>query len=320
MNETIVVAGAGGFAGSRLVRHLLSFGHTNIRAASSHPVDQWLWHSDKVDNASLDLLNPDACGYLVSGATQVYNLAAKVGGVGYMLGANKADCLLSSLINTNLLRACEKFQVGRYFFASSSCVYPDSIDILHEHNARVNDQSYPYSWEKLFSEKMCLAFGAERGIQTRIARYDGLYGPGDGHHGEGRDHAPVALAKKVVRAVQSGIHDIEIWGSGKQLRSFLYIDDAVEGTVRLMNSDCGQPVNIGGAQAATVDEIVDWLESAANVRLRRSYVHPELSGLSRRVTDNTLLRAALNWVPGTPLKDGLTKLYFDVWSRRKSLT
>jgi len=318
MSEKVVVCGAGGFVGGNLVKFLMHKGYPDIRAVSFRPVDQWLFKSSEVENIQLDLRHYNACKIAVSGATWVYNLAAKVGGIGY-IQKNKTECMLSSLINTHLLQAMawgEVASVAGYFFASSACVYPTTSkagDLIKE-----NDLIMPsdgYGIEKFFSERLCASFSEEHNLPTRVARYHTVYGPGDDIKGrEGKDHAPSALCRKVAKAKISGQHEINIWGDGEQTRDFLYVNDCVEATYRLMGSGCNSdPVNVGSPEIVTINQMVTMLEEIAGVRLTRFYSKAAPEGVRHRGSDNTRLKSILKWEPTTTLYEGLSATYRNVY-------
>src|SRR5690349_1543031 len=240
-DKLIVVAGGGGFIGGHLVAHFREQGFTRIRSIDVKPFDEWYQIFDDVENVQADLKLREACNKACRGASEVYNLAADMGGMGFIEN-NKALCMLSVLINTHLLQAAVDCQVERFFYASSACVYnadkqrsPDVIPLKEE-------DAYPampedgYGWEKLFSERMCRHFREDFGLATRVARFHNVYGP-KGTWTGGREKAPAAICRKVAQAKLSGEHDIEIWGDGNQLRSFMYIDDCTYGTQKILHSD-----------------------------------------------------------------------------------
>src|ERR1700731_2356123 len=246
-HDLFVVAGAGGFIGGHLVKKLREEGFKKIRAVDQKPISDWYEVFQDVENLSLDLKKADACRAATKGAQSVYNLAADMGGMGF-IELNKAACMLSVLINTHLLLAAE--EAGRFFFASSACVY--NADKQKDPNATAlkEEDAYPalpedgYGWEKLFSERMCRHFREDFGLQTRVARYHNVYGP-QGTYAGGREKAPAAICRKVIEAKLSGSNEIEIWGDGKQTRSFQWIGDCVKGTQMIMNGDYSEPLNLG---------------------------------------------------------------------------
>ena len=312
MNE-IVVCGAGGFIGGHLVADLLREGGTRVRAVDVKPIDEWFQVFGEADNRVADLSDRDACREALKGARYVFNLAADMGGMGF-IETNKALCMLSVLINTHLLLAAREQGVERYFFASSACVYAadkqtsTAVQPLKEADAYPAMPEDGYGWEKLFSERMCRHFTEDFGFATRVARYHNVYGPHGTYEG-GREKAPAAICRKVIEAKLSGHHEIEIWGDGEQTRSFMFIDDCVYGTSRLMRSDVTEPLNIGSSQLVTINELVSIVEGIAGLKLRRSYNVDAPQGVRGRNSDNTLVKERLGWEPEITLEDGLEKTY-----------
>jgi nucleoside-diphosphate-sugar epimerase len=312
MNE-VVVCGAGGFIGGHLVADLLRESGTRVRAVDVKPVDEWFQVFGEADNRVADLSDREACREVVEGARYVFNLAADMGGMGF-IEANKARCMLSVLINTHLLLAAREYEIERFFFGSSACVYAadkqTSSDVLPLKEA----DAYPampedgYGWEKLFSERMCRHFSEDFGLRTRVARYHNVYGPQGTYEG-GREKAPAAICRKVIEAKLSGHHQIEIWGDGEQTRSFMFVDDCVYGTRILMESDVTEPLNVGSAQLVTINELVSIVEEIAGLRLRRRYKLDAPQGVRGRNSDNTLIRQRLGWEPEISLEEGLEKTY-----------
>lgn len=313
MNEKIVVCGAGGFIGGKMVEFLVRKGYTNIRAVSRKPVSQWLKPNYAVENCSLDLRTAGDCFFALEGAKIVYNFAASVGGIGY-IGAHNTDCMLSSLINTHLLCEAKRNQVMRYFFASSSCVYPDSESALRESDAYPAQPTTEYGWEKLFSERMCLNFERDCGVPVTIARLHTLYGPGDVRP-PGRDHVVAALCRKVAEAKLAGKNEINIWGDGTQTRSLLYIDDCIEGIYRLVNRGVRGPVNLANSEVISVNQLVFLLEEIAGIQLMKFYSPNAPVGCPHKFSDNGQLRRELSWEPMTSIRDGLAATYRDTYDR-----
>lgn len=309
----IVVCGAGGFIGGHLIADLRRSGHTDLRAVDKKPIAEWYQRFDDVENLQLNLeLLPD-CETAVQGCDAVYNLAADMGGMGF-IELNKALCMLSVLINTHLLLAAKKFGVSRFFFSSSACVYNESKQRDPKVTALKEEDAYPgmpedgYGWEKLFSERMCRHFREDFGIETRVARYHNVYGP-NGTYDGGREKAPAAVCRKVIAAKLSGNLDIEIWGAGTQTRSFMYIDDCLHGTQMLLNSDYAEPINIGSNELVSINELVDIVEEIAGVKLRRQYNLAAPKGVNGRNSDNTLIKQVFDWEPRTRLRDGMERTY-----------
>jgi GDP-D-mannose 3', 5'-epimerase len=312
-SDTIVVAGAGGFIGGHLVSDLLKQGYQNIRAVDLKPFKEWYQHFPGVENLQLDLQDRAACDRATEGARTVYNLAADMGGMGFIEN-NRALCMLSVLINTHMLMAAKKFGVERYFYSSSACVYAADKQTSPEVIPLKESDAYPampedgYGWEKLFSERMCRHFREDFGIITRVARYHNVYGP-HGTYDGGREKAPAAICRKVIRAKLSGSHEIEIWGDGKQTRSFMYIDDCLKGTQAILGSDILEPINLGSSELVTINQLVDMVEGIAGCKLKRAYKLDAPKGVNGRNSDNTLIKQYLGWEPGTRLRDGLEKTY-----------
>jgi GDP-D-mannose 3', 5'-epimerase len=312
MNKTLV-CGAGGFIGGHLVADLLRQGHTDIRAADKKPFSEWYQRFDQVENIRLDLERREDCDTAVAGAATVYNLAADMGGMGF-IELNKALCMLSVLINTHLLVSARKYGVKRFFFSSSACVY--NADKQRDPNvtALKEEDAYPampedgYGWEKLFSERMCRHFTEDFGIPTRIARYHNVYGP-HGTYDGGREKAPAAVCRKVIQAKLDGTLAIEIWGDGQQTRSFMFIDDCLHGTQMLTLSDFAEPINIGSNEMVSINQLVDIVEDIAGVKLKRSYNLSAPKGVNGRNSDNTLIQKVFGWEPKTRLRDGMEKTY-----------
>jgi GDP-D-mannose 3',5'-epimerase len=312
-DDVVVVAGGGGFIGGHVVADLLRREQARVRAVDCKPLDEWFQCSPETDNRVLDLCDRDACREAVRGARYVFNLAADMGGMGF-IERNKAVCMLSVLINTHLLLAAREQDVERYFFASSACVYAadkqTSADVapLKEADAYPAMPEDGYGWEKLFSERMCRHFSEDFGLTTRVARYHNVYGP-HGTYDGGREKAPAAICRKVVEAKLSGSGEIEIWGDGEQTRSFMFIDDCVYGTSLLMESEVVEPVNLGSAQLVTVNELVSIVAEIAGVKLRRRYNTDAPQGVRGRNSDNTLIERYLGWQPRISLEEGLEKTF-----------
>lgn len=311
--KLIVVTGAGGFIGGHLVADLLRQGHTNVRAVDRKPLTHWYQRSDAADNRVLDLQDRSACDVAAAGASVVYNLAADMGGMGF-IETHKAACMLSVLINTHMLLAAKEHGVERFFYSSSACVYnadkqkDANVTALREEDAYPAMPEDGYGWEKLFSERMCRHFREDFGLETRIARYHNVYGPCGTYDG-GREKVPAAICRKVIQAKRSGIHEIEIWGDGEQTRSFMFIDDCLHGTQLLTHSNFHDPVNIGSSQLVTINQLVSMVEDIAGIKLRRRYKLDAPKGVRGRNSDNTLIRQVLGWEPRTRLEDGLEKTY-----------
>jgi nucleoside-diphosphate-sugar epimerase len=309
----ILVGGAGGFIGGHLVAELRRQGRRDIRAVDIKPFNEWYQKFPDVENLQLDLQDKAACEQSVRGAQQVYNLAADMGGMGFIEN-NRCLCMLSVLINTHLLMAAKKFGVQRYFYASSACVYnADKQRDVHV-TALKEEDAYPgmpedgYGWEKLFSERMCRHFREDFGITTRVARFHNVYGP-HGTYDGGREKAPAAISRKVIEAKLSGKHQIEIWGDGHQTRSFMYIDDCLKGIQAILESDILEPINLGSSELVSINQLVDLVEDIAGIKLERTYNLKAPKGVNGRNSDNTLIRKYLGWEPDTRLRAGMEKTY-----------
>ena len=312
-SEQVVVCGGGGFIGGHLVGELLRQGYTAVRSVDVKPFEEWYQKFPQVENVQLDLQGKEACERALAGAVEVYNLAADMGGMGFIEN-NRALCMLSVLINTHLLMAARAQGVKRYFYASSACVYAADKQTSPDVTALKESDAYPampedgYGWEKLFSERMCRHFREDFGVQTRVARYHNVYGPHGTWEG-GREKAPAAICRKVIAAKLSGRHEIEIWGDGHQTRSFMYIDDCLKGTQAILHSDILEPINLGSSELVSINQLVDLVEEIAGVKLERRYNLKAPKGVNGRNSDNTLIRKYLGWEPSVRLRDGLAKTY-----------
>jgi GDP-D-mannose 3',5'-epimerase len=320
--KSVLVTGAGGFIGGHLVGRLRDMGVDNIRGVDRVPLDEWHQRFDDVDSVSADLQDYGNCQRAVEGVDTVFNLAADMGGMGFIEN-NKALCMLSGLISTHMLLAARDAGVQRFFYSSSACVYAAGKQESPEVEPLRESDAYPampedgYGWEKLFSERMARHFYEDFGLETRVARYHNVYGPLGTYDG-GREKAPAAISRKVAMAKLSGNHEIEIWGDGKQTRSFTYIDDCVEGTLRLTDSDIREPLNIGSEQLVTVNELVDIVENVAGIKLKRRYNLDAPQGVRGRNSDNTLITESLGWAPAISLEDGMEKTYEWVYNELSS--
>lgn len=318
----VVVAGAGGFIGGSLVASLRAQGYKRIRAVDLKPVNEWYQEFDDVENLCLDLNLKENCERTAQGAADIYNLAANMGGMGFIEN-HKALCMLSVLINTHLLQAAVKSKVKRFFYASSACVYNGDKQKTFEAPSLKEEDAYPalaedgYGWEKLFSERMCRHFHEDFGLYTRVARFHNVYGPWGTWDG-GREKAPAAICRKVIEAKVSGRHEIEIWGSGEQTRSFMFIDDCLKGIDLIVNSEILEPINLGSSEAVTINQLADLAEEIAGIKLKRRYDLSAPKGVNGRNSDNTRIRRYLNWEPNTPLRVGLEKTYRWIYDQYKA--
>lgn len=312
-NEKVAICGAGGFIGGHLVKALLDQGVNVVRAIDIKPLDEWYQYSKDVENLSLDLKEKENCRTAARGATAIFQLAADMGGMGFIEN-NKALCMLSVLTNTHMLMAAREAGVQRFFYSSSACVYNGDKQKSPEVIPLKEEDAYPalpedgYGWEKLFSERMCRHFEEDFGLQCRVARFHNVYGPLGTWNG-GREKAPAAICRKVLEAKMSGKHEIEIWGDGKQTRSFMYIDDCTKGTRMIMESDIHEPLNLGSDELVTIDQLVSIVEEIAGVRLERKYKLDAPKGVNGRNSDNTKILELMGWEPSIRLKEGMAKTY-----------
>ncbi|MEO1844241.1 MAG: NAD-dependent epimerase/dehydratase family protein [Akkermansiaceae bacterium] len=308
----ILIAGGGGFIGGHLAKGLLEQGH-QVVTADIKALDQWYQVHDGAENHVLNLEQKDTCFQVMEGCDDVYNLACNMGGMGF-IEFNKALCMISVLINTHLLMSARELGVKRYFFASSACVYPDyrqgdaDVMALKESDAYPSQPEDGYGWEKLFSERMCVNFHEDFGMNVRVFRFHNVYGPFGTWDG-GREKAPAALCRKVIEAAETVNRDIEIWGDGEQTRSFMYIDDCVDGIARLMASDHTQPLNLGRAELVSINGLLDIIQGFAGIELNRKYDLSKPQGVRGRNSDNTLIQDTLGWEPEVDLATGLEKTY-----------
>ena len=312
MKNKYLVCGAGGFIGGHLVKSLLADGH-EVVCADVKPLDSWfqIFHSNK--NFSLDLKEYDNCIEVTKGIDFIYNMACNMGGMGFIEN-NKAECMLSVLINTNLLRACLVNKVKRYFFSSSACVYnadkqnSNFIEGLKESDAYPAMPEDGYGWEKLFSERMCRHFSEDYNLETRVARYHNVYGPFGTFDG-GREKAPAALCRKLIIAKNSGIKKIDVWGDGKQTRSFMFIDDCIKGTKKIFENDCREVLNIGSEEQVSINQMINIIEEIGKYKVDKNYQLDKPQGVRGRSSNNDLVREKIGWNFETSLRLGLTITY-----------
>src|SRR5450432_2713683 len=271
----IVIAGGGGFIGGHLIAAFRRQGYKRIRAVDVKPLDEWYQRFDDVENLRLDLNLRENCETAANGADEIYNLAANMGGMGF-IETNKALCMLSVLINTHLLQSALQHGCKKFFYSSSACVYNADKQKTFEAPSLKEADAYPaqpedgYGWEKLFSERMCRHFREDFGLYTRVARFHNVYGPCGTWDG-GREKAPAAICRKVIHAKETGEHDIEIWGDGRQTRSFMYIDDCVEGICKIMDSNILEPINLGSDELTTINGLMDMVADIAGIKLSRHH-------------------------------------------------
>lgn len=310
--KTVLVAGGGGFIGGHLAARLLADGYP-VRCVDVKPTDRWYQVFDNAENVVADLKGHDACQAACDGVGDVYNLAADMGGMGFIEN-NKALCMLSVLINTHLLQAAVDQKINRFFYASSACVYNADKQKSEDVVPLKEEDAYPampedgYGWEKLFSERMCRHFREDYNLYTRVARFHNVYGP-HGTWDGGREKAPAAICRKVIQAKETGADEIEIWGDGKQTRSFMYIDDCIKGILAITDSNILEPINLGSDELVTIDGLTEMVEEIAGVELTHDYNLSAPKGVNGRNSDNTKIQEYLGWAPGIKLRDGMEKTY-----------
>jgi len=311
--KSIVVCGGGGFIGGHLVNDLRIKGFANIRAVDIKPFEEWYQKFDDVQNVQADLKGLKECEEAVNNCSFVYNLAADMGGIGFIEN-NKALCMLSVLINTHLLMASKDAGVDKYFYASSACVYNGDKQTNPDVIALKEEDAYPampedgYGWEKLFSERMCRHFLEDFALDAKVYRFHNVYGPFGTYDG-GREKAPAAVCRKVIQAKLSGNKTIEIWGDGEQTRSFMYVNDCLHGLDLLMKSSVNEPLNLGSNELVSINQLVGIVEDIAGIKLKREYNLNAPKGVNGRNSDNTKIKEKLGWEPSITLRDGMEKTY-----------
>jgi len=314
-DDLILITGAGGFIGGSLARYFHDLGYTRIRAVDRKPLPEWYQRVPGVECVSMDLSEKPNAIEAVKDAIEVYNLAADMGGMGF-IERFRVECLRSILINTHLIDAAWRAGAQRYFFSSSACAY--NTDLQRDPHCRALKESdaYPamaergYGWEKLISEMFCQEYWAERGLETHVARFHNIYGPNGTWFG-GREKAPAAISRKVIEAKDTGKLEIEIWGDGAQTRSFCFIEDCVLGIDKIMHCDklIATPLNLGSSELIAINDLVSMVEGIAGVKLARSYDLGAPKGVAGRNSDNTFIQSVLHWEPNTPLAVGMAKTY-----------
>jgi GDP-D-mannose 3',5'-epimerase len=318
---TVLVTGAGGFIGGHLVDRLLADGHS-VRAVDVKQLDEWHQVHDSAENVIGDCSDPVDAHKMADGTDEIYNLAADMGGMGFIEN-NKAECMLSVLTSTNMLVAARDAGTKRFFYSSSACVYNGSkqqtadVTALKEEDAYPGDPEDGYGWEKLFSERMARHFREDFGLETRVARYHNVYGP-EGTFEGGREKAPAALSRKIAQAKLSGDHTIEVWGDGEQSRSFMYIDDCVRGTREILAGDNVEPVNLGSAELVTINQMIGILEDIAGITVTKNHDLSAPQGVRGRNSDNTMFRSIYGWEPSISLATGLEATYRWIYDQLSS--
>ncbi len=306
--KKILVTGAGGFIGGHLIKELLKRKYS-VRGVDIKNIEDWYQNFSDAENYSLDMSNKDNCFKMVDGVDGVINMACNMGGMGFIEN-NKALCMLSVLVNTHLLMACKEYNVKKYFFSSSACAYnkdlqnDTTITGLKEEDAYPANPEDGYGWEKLFSERMCRHFLEDYGLDVKVARYHNIFGP-NGTYDGGREKAPAAICRKVINAIIKKSDTIDVWGDGEQTRSFLYIDDCIEATLKLFDSNEHGPINIGSEEKVSINEMIDKIEIISQKKVKRNYQIDKPKGVRGRNSDNTLIKEKLNWEPKFSLSQGL---------------
>ena len=308
-DKIALVTGAGGFIGHHLVSYLVAQGH-KVRGVDIKAPE---YEASKAHEFELlDLRVPGNCERAVSGVDEVYHLAADMGGIGYITSSHAAITLHNTLINVNMIKSAREADVKRFLFSSSACIYPQylqhkpDVTPLREDDAFPADPEEGYGLEKLYMEKMCQYFSEDWGFPTRTVRFHNVYGPLGTYDG-GREKAPAAICRKVALAADGS--SIEIWGDGQQTRSFMHVDDCVEGIFRIMRSDYDRPLNLGTDELVSVDQLVDMVSEIAGKRLVKQHDRSRPQGVRGRNSDNSRLREVLGWEPSILLKDGLKPTY-----------
>lgn len=314
-DDLIVITGAGGFIGGNLALYFKRKGFTRIRAVDKKPLAEWYVRVPGVESLYLDCSQEPNCRRACEGAVEVYNLAADMGGMGF-IERFRIECLRSILINTHMIEAAYQAGASRYFFSSSACAYNTLLQQDPKIIALKESDAYPamaergYGWEKLMSEMFCQEYWAERGLKTFIARFHNVYGP-HGTWDGGREKAPAAICRKIIEAIDKKDLRIQIWGDGHQTRSFMYIDDCLKGIDMIMHCDelIATPINLGSSELVSINDLVSKVEKIAGVKMKREYDLNAPRGVAGRNSDNAFIQKMLAWEPNTPLSKGLETTY-----------
>ena len=310
--EKILVTGAGGFIGGHLVKELLNREYS-VRAVDIKPLKEWYQVFNDVENFALDMSIKDNCFKMAKGVDGVMNMACNMGGMGFIEN-NKAECMLSVLVNTHMLMACKENKVKKYFFSSSACAYNKDLQDKPDISGLKESDAYPanpedgYGWEKLFSERMCRHYLEDYGLDVKVARYHNVYGP-NGTYDGGREKAPAALCRKIIIAKEKNSDIIDVWGDGKQTRSFLFIEDCVNATLQFFNSNHHGPINIGSEEKVSINEMIEKIEKISSKKFKKNYQLDKPKGVRGRSSNNNLIRKLLKWEPKYNLYEGLKRTY-----------
>ena len=310
--EKILVTGAGGFIGGHLVKELLNRAYS-VRAVDIKPLKEWYQVFNDVENFALDMSIKDNCFKMTKGIDGVFNMACNMGGMGFIEN-NKAECMLSVLVNTHMLMACKEHKVKKYFFSSSACAYNKDLQAKPDISGLKESDAYPanpedgYGWEKLFSERMCRHYLEDYGLDVKVARYHNVYGP-NGTYDGGREKAPAALCRKIIVAKEKNSDIIDVWGDGKQTRSFLFIEDCINATLQFFNSNHHGPINIGSEEKVSINEMIEKIEKISSKKFKKNYQLDKPKGVRGRSSNNDLIRKLLKWEPKYNLYEGLKRTY-----------
>jgi len=321
IKKKYLVCGAGGFIGGHLVENLRNEGH-EVVCADNKPYEYWFQINESNKNYCLDLKEYENCLMVTDGVDYIYNMACNMGGMGFIEN-NKAECMLSVLINTNLLRACLVNKVKKYFFSSSACVYNATkqntvfIAGLKEEDAYPADPEDGYGWEKLFSERMCRHFTEDFGLETRVARFHNVYGPLGTYDG-GREKAPAALCRKVIEAKLNKKSSIDVWGDGEQTRSFMFIKDCIIGSKMLFESSERSVLNIGSEEQVSINQMIKLIEEISDYKVNKNYQLDKPKGVRGRSSNNDLIKKTIGWDSKITLKEGLKETYNWIYTQMTS--
>jgi nucleoside-diphosphate-sugar epimerase len=314
-DDLLVVTGAGGFIGGNLIRYFKDKGFTRIRGVDKKPLYEWYLRVPGAENLSLDCSREENCRRACEGAVEVYNLAADMGGMGF-IERFRIECLRSVLINTHMLEAAYGAGARRFFFSSSACAYNTLLQQDPKVRPLKESDAYPampergYGWEKLISEMFCEEYWHERGMKTFMARFHNVYGPFGTWDG-GREKAPAALCRKAIAAIDSGNKELNVWGDGTQTRSFMFIEDCVLGIDKIVHCDelIATAINLGSSELISINDLADKVEKIAGVKFKRKYDLNAPRGVAGRNSDNTFIQKVLIWEPSTPFDKGLAVTY-----------